>query len=100
MTIRSRQIHEIDINNPTWSAGTKTDSWTTEVRAFVIESSKVLRTVKGDFVRANFLAIVPPDTVVNSDAEIRFDEKVYPVIRISKLRRSLSSQVKHIEVYA
>lgn len=100
MTIHSRMVHIIDINNPTWSAGSKTDNWTNDVRAFIIESARILRTTKGDFVKANFLAVVGSTVTINQDAEIRYDSKVYPVIQVSKLRRSFSSQIKHIEIYA
>lgn len=100
MTIQGRKKHLIDINNPTWNGGTKTDSWTNDVRAFVNESSKIVVTQKGSFVRANFLAVVEPDITVDYKSKIRFNGSVYPVIALSKVRRSMSDQIKHIEIYA
>ena len=100
MTTISRMRHRIDINNPTWAAGSKTDHWTNYVRAFVIEAVRTVRNSRGAFVRSNITAVVEPETDVNNDSEIRFGGSVYPVIGLSKLRRSRSDQVKHIEVYA
>lgn len=100
MTILNKLNHSVDINNPTWSSGSKTDVWTEGVASFVTKVKRTIRDATGDHVASSTVVILGPTSTVNPDSEIRLNGETdaHPVVNIARIRKARTTNIHHIEV--